>query len=252
MQNQDDIFDDVATHDERLSCLFCDSVVNITDCLTTKALCTDNDEVCDLMLSAAGEKRATVACAQCCDSPVRNSTQIPCNGYLCEQEPKPAGSTCGVCDQVGDPKDCSVDQQCQPTEVCKVNTKFTGGVIKHELGCEQKTMCDVLLKEYKSSHTTPATGRRADHGDLVLCSACCDTLSCNKKNARKLLKLKYVMIQLFVVEKDNKGLLAHAFCFSSTLYNKSVLNLILTFLASKPIGTTLLKILKRKMTKTIK
>ncbi|XP_071130051.1 uncharacterized protein [Mytilus edulis] len=195
-----------------LSCLFCDNVVNITDCLTQKALCTDNDEqcfldkvvlpdlstvfsagcrskqVCDLMLSAAGRKRATVACAQCCNGPVNNSTQIPCNGYLCEQKPKPAGATCGVCDQVGDPKDCAVDQLCQPTEVCKVNTVFTGGVIKHELGCEQKTMCDVLLKEYKSTHTTPATGRRADHGDLVLCSACCDTLSCNKKECKEVIK----------------------------------------------------------------
>ncbi|XP_063447483.1 uncharacterized protein LOC134727027 [Mytilus trossulus] len=190
-----------------LSCLFCDSVVNITDCLTQKALCTDNDEqcfldkvilpdlstvfsagcrskqVCDLITSSVGRKRSTVACAECCDLPVDNSTLIPCNGYLCNQKPQPTQATCGVCDKVTHPEDCSVDQQCQPTEVCKINTVFTGGVIKHELGCEQKTVCDVLLTEYRKTHSTalPAAGRRADHGDLVLCSACCDTLSCNKK-----------------------------------------------------------------------
>lgn len=32
-------------------------------------------------------------------------------------DPQPAGATCGVCDRVSDPKDCSVDQECQPTEV---------------------------------------------------------------------------------------------------------------------------------------
>ncbi|VDI78420.1 Hypothetical predicted protein [Mytilus galloprovincialis] len=146
-----------------LSCLFCDRAVNITDCLTQKAACKDVDEqcfldktilpdltsvfsagcrskqVCDLIASSVG-KRDTVACAQCCDKPVNNSTQIPCNGYLCNQNPQPAGSTCGVCDRVGDPTDCAIDQQCQPTEVCKVNTVFSGGAIKYELGCEQKTV----------------------------------------------------------------------------------------------------------------
>ncbi|CAC5385286.1 unnamed protein product [Mytilus coruscus] len=194
-----------------LTCLFCDRAVNITDCLTQKASCKDNDEqcfldktilpdlssvfsagcrsqqVCKLIASAVG-KRDSVACAQCCSDPINNATLIPCNGYLCNQNPQPAGSTCGVCDRVSDPKDCSVDQQCQPNEVCKVNTLFTGGVLKYELGCELKTICDKILKEYKGTHTTVSTGRRADHGDLTLCSACCDTLSCNKEKCSEVIK----------------------------------------------------------------
>ncbi|CAC5385283.1 unnamed protein product [Mytilus coruscus] len=174
--------------DIRLTCLFCNRAVNITDCLTQKATCKDNEEqcfldktilpdlasvfsagcrskqVCDLIASAVG-KRSNVACAQCCNTTTNNTTLIPCNGYLCEQNPKPAGATCGVCDRVSDPKDCSVDQQCQPNEIC-----------------------DRILKEYRSTHNTVSTGRRADHGDLTLCSACCDTLSCNKKKCSEVIK----------------------------------------------------------------
>ncbi|XP_076071298.1 uncharacterized protein LOC143042741 [Mytilus galloprovincialis] len=197
-----------------LLCLYCNNAANINDCLNTVAQCSDGSEecfldwnilpdlsavftagcrsrqVCNLLSNAFGKrrsKRSTVGCSQCCDSPPNNGTQVPCNGYLCKQAPVAVGKTCGVCDSVSDPKDCAVDQACQPVEVCKINTIFTGGVIKYELGCEQKTTCDRLLKEYKSVHNT-GTGKRADHGDLVICSACCDGIGCNKdqcSNVRK-------------------------------------------------------------------
>ncbi|CAG2202769.1 unnamed protein product [Mytilus edulis] len=135
-----------------LSCLFCDRAVNITDCLTQKAACKDVDEQCFLDKTILPDL-TSVFSAGC------RSKQV---------DPQRAGATCGVCDRVSDPKDCSVDQECQPTEVCKVNTIFSGGVLKYELGCEKKTECDLFLKEYKATHNT-AAGRRADHGDLNLC-----------------------------------------------------------------------------------
>ncbi|XP_063416471.1 uncharacterized protein LOC134698111 [Mytilus trossulus] len=129
-----------------LICLSCNSAINITDCLGQKISC-DTDEkcfldkiiladlstvfsggcrskqVCNLISSAVG-KRDTVACSMCCNSPP-NSTHIPCNGYLCNQAPQHAqvgGSSCGVCDRVSDPKDCAIEQQCQPNETKPATT----------------------------------------------------------------------------------------------------------------------------------
>ncbi|CAC5417506.1 unnamed protein product [Mytilus coruscus] len=209
-----------------LACLYCDRAVNITDCLTQIASCQDGIEecfldwtvlpdltavftagcrskqVCNLISSAFGkrESKRTVGCSQCCNSPP-NSRLIPCNGYLCKQAPVAEGKSCGICDRVSDQKDCSVDQACQPSEVCIVQTLFTGGLLKYELGCEQKTICDKILREYKSTHTKvfPA-GKRADHGSLVLCMACCDGISCNKDYCRNVLKPKPATTLLFVDE----------------------------------------------------
>ncbi|VDI26827.1 Hypothetical predicted protein [Mytilus galloprovincialis] len=124
-----------------LSCLFCNHVANVTDCLTQKALCQDSNEecfldwhilpdlsavfnagcrskqVCNLISTTFGKR--TIGCSQCCNSPP-NSEGIPCNGHLCKQAPVAAGNTCGICDRVGDPHDCAVDQTCQPSEVGKV------------------------------------------------------------------------------------------------------------------------------------
>ncbi|CAC5422031.1 unnamed protein product [Mytilus coruscus] len=195
-----------------LSCLFCDRAVNVTDCLTQIASCQDRTEecfldwqvlpdlsavlsagcrskqVCNLISSAFGKRasKRTLGCSQCCNSPP-NSKNVPCNGYLCEQAPVAAGTACGICDRVSDPKDCSVDQTCQPSETCIVKTLFTGGVLKYELGCEQKFVCDLMLKEYKNTHSSH-TGKRADHGDLVLCAACCDGLGCNKNQCSEVIK----------------------------------------------------------------
>lgn len=51
--------------------------------------------------------------------------------------------------------------------------------------CDMFQKCDVLLKEY--IHNT-GTGKRADHGDLLLCSACCDGIGCNKDQCSKVIK----------------------------------------------------------------
>ncbi|XP_071127384.1 uncharacterized protein [Mytilus edulis] len=195
-----------------LSCLFCDRAVNVTDCLTQIASCQDGIEECYLdwqvlpdlsavftagcrskqvcnLISSAFYKRAskrTIGCSQCCNSPP-NSKNIPCNGYLCKQAPVVQGAICGICDKVSDPMDCSNLQSCQPTETCKTMTLFSGGVIKYELGCEQKSICDIWLKEYKNTHT-PTIGKRADHGDIVLCVACCDGLGCNRNQCKEVRK----------------------------------------------------------------
>lgn len=50
-------------------------------------------------------------------------------------------------------------------------------------------VCDYLLKEYKANHNT-ATGKRADHGTLVLCKACCDGLGCTKEQCSELINRK--------------------------------------------------------------
>ncbi|CAG2238907.1 unnamed protein product [Mytilus edulis] len=169
-----------------LICLSCDRA-NITDCLGQKVSC-DTDEKCFLdkvivpdlstvfsagcrskqvcyIIDSAVGKRDAVACYQCCNSPP-NSEHVPCNGYLCNQAPRVGGVSCGVCDRVSDPKECAVEQQCQPNEVC-----------------------DRHLKEYKNLHTV-AVGKRADHGDLVLCMACCDGTGCNKDYCQNVVKRK--------------------------------------------------------------
>ncbi|VDI26829.1 Hypothetical predicted protein [Mytilus galloprovincialis] len=188
-----------------LICLSCHRSANITDCLKQKVSC-DTDEqcfldttilpdlstvfsagciskqiICNLIASAVG-KRDTVACFMCCNSPP-NSTHVPCNGYLCNQAPHVGGVSCGVCDRVSDPKKCAVEQQCQPNEVCTVSTLFSGFAVKHSLGCEQKTVCDQLLKQFKITHTA-AVGKR----DVVLCKACCDGTGCNKDDCKNVIK----------------------------------------------------------------
>ncbi|XP_076071300.1 uncharacterized protein LOC143042742 [Mytilus galloprovincialis] len=145
-------------------------------------------QVCNLISTTFGKRtsKRTIGCSQCCNSPP-NSEGIPCNGYLCKQAPVAAGNTCGICDMVSDPHDCTVDQTCQPTETCGVTTVFTCGAIKYKLGCEQKSVCDVLFKEYQSTHR-PTIGKRADHGDIVLCIACCNGLGFNKKPCNEVIK----------------------------------------------------------------
>ncbi|CAG2238905.1 unnamed protein product [Mytilus edulis] len=156
-------FENIEMNMTGLLCLSCDSAVNINDCLTTMAQCSDGSEecfldwtilpdlsavftagcratqVCNLLSNAFGKRitQRSVGCSQCCNSPP-NGTQVPCNGYLCKQAPV-ARKTCGVCSRVSDPTDCAVDQECSPHEACKINTIFTGGVLRYELGCEKKT-----------------------------------------------------------------------------------------------------------------
>ncbi|XP_071177696.1 uncharacterized protein [Mytilus edulis] len=275
--------------DDRLTCLSCHSVSDISKCLTHHTVCQGPDEecyldktilpnlstaynagcrsktVCSLLSGAVGKrnvdiqlqrlKKASISCSECCNTqPDRGG--VPCNRNLCKlgtsayetcgvcdrvsspgacsvyqvcppnevntlfhlckhldvsvltlllssfflalsrqkhldvsidygnvkmllarQTSSVSYDTCGVCDHVSRPSDCTVFQSCQPTEVCKLNQIFSGGRIIHELGCEIKTVCDAMLREYKASHH----GKRADHGDLVLCSACCTGKNCNTK-----------------------------------------------------------------------
>ncbi|XP_071179605.1 uncharacterized protein [Mytilus edulis] len=193
----------------RPTCLFCDSEPDITKCLRQK-VCQGSGEkcyldkvilpdlstvfsagcrstqVCDLIASVGKrnvdlplirQKKATVVCAQCCNTQP-DSSGVPCNKVLCGLHYSSVSyDTCGVCDRVSRSSDCTVFQSCQPTEVCKLNKIFSGGRIIHELGCELKTVCDVMLREYKATHH----GKRADLGSLVLCSACCTGKNCNTK-----------------------------------------------------------------------
>ncbi|VDI24329.1 Hypothetical predicted protein [Mytilus galloprovincialis] len=194
--------------DDRLTCLSCHSVSDISKCLTHHTVCQGPDEecyldktilpnlstaynagcrsktVCSLLSGAVGKrnvdiqlqrlKKASISCSECCNTQPDRSG-VPCNRNLCKLGTS-AYETCGVCDHVSSPGACSVHQVCPPNEVCTVNSIFTGGVLKYELGCELKTVCDATLKIYKGSH-----GKRAGHGDLVLCSACCSGKNCNTK-----------------------------------------------------------------------
>ncbi|CAC5385287.1 unnamed protein product [Mytilus coruscus] len=179
-----------------LTCLSCNSVADINDCLQTLATCQNSNEecyldktilpslqavfsagcrskkVCDLFAAATGKrevsrsKRTNVACAQCCTTSSNNSTEIPCNGYLCNQKPKPVGHTCGVCERIEDPTTCSIIKDCPPNEVC-----------------------DVTLKGYKKSNPGKYIGpnRKRVDGEIVICSSCCDTRTCNMANCKSLI-----------------------------------------------------------------
>ncbi|XP_071179606.1 uncharacterized protein [Mytilus edulis] len=202
--------------DDRLTCLSCHSVSDISKCLTQHTVCQGPDEecyldktilpnlstaynagcrsktVCSLLSGAVGKrnvdiqlqrlKKASISCSECCNTQPDRSGG-PCNRNLCKLASSVSYDTCGVCDHVSRPSDCTVFQSCQPTEVCKLNQIFSGGRIIHELGCEIKTVCDTLLREHKATHH----GKRADHGPLVLCSACCTGKNCNTKGDCKTL-----------------------------------------------------------------
>ncbi|XP_063447365.1 uncharacterized protein LOC134726895 [Mytilus trossulus] len=198
-----------------LTCLFCDQVTSINDCLTQKAVCTDNDEecyldsvildnlsrvfsagcrskqVCDLIMSAVGRKRKhesertkknTITCAKCCSTNTTNG--IPCNGFLCHQNPVIVGS-CLSCDSVSSPKLCQISQRCASNEMCVQREFVRGGTVRYQLGCERKLMCDHLLKDY--SYTHGGQGRRAN-GDTDICAACCNTNQCNAEDCRHLIR----------------------------------------------------------------
>ncbi|VDI78427.1 Hypothetical predicted protein, partial [Mytilus galloprovincialis] len=206
-----------------LTCLSCKGVADINDCLSSEATCQNSNEecyldktilpslqavfsagcrskqVCDLFAAAsAGKretsrtKRTTVACAECCTTSSNNSTGIPCNGYLCKQKPKTDITTCGVCDKVADPTLCSVIQDCPPNEVCTSELIFANNQLVHRLGCERKDVCDVTLKGYKDAHPGQYTGpkRKRVDGEIVICSSCCDTRTCNMADCKSLINIQ--------------------------------------------------------------
>ncbi|XP_076072380.1 uncharacterized protein LOC143044317 isoform X2 [Mytilus galloprovincialis] len=199
-----------------LTCLSCNQASKITDCLTQKAVCTDGSEecflekvilddlsgvfsagcrskqVCDIIASSVGRKRQQesqrtkknlIQCSQCCLTNTTNG--IPCNGFLCNQNPVIV-DTCLSCDSVSSPKLCLVSQQCTPNEVCVQRVFVRGGVVRYQLGCERKLLCDHLLKDYSYTHGL-GQGRRAN-GDTDICSACCNTNQCNAEDCRYLIR----------------------------------------------------------------
>ncbi|XP_052070393.1 uncharacterized protein LOC127709083 [Mytilus californianus] len=202
-----------------LTCLSCNSVADINDCLQTLATCQNSNEecyldktilpslqavfsagcrskkVCDLFAAATGKrevsrsKRTNVACAQCCTTSSNNSTGIPCNGYLCNQKPKTVGHTCGVCERIEDPTTCSIIKDCPPNEVCASELIFANGKLLNRLGCERKEVCDLTLKGYKKSNPGKYIGpnRKRVDGEIVICSSCCDTRTCNMANCKSLI-----------------------------------------------------------------
>ncbi|XP_056004755.1 uncharacterized protein LOC125659338 isoform X2 [Ostrea edulis] len=187
------------------TCMRCNEVAEIGECLTNVVTCGDNEEcylekvtkedlsirfnagcrskqVCTLMaaLASAGRKRDLVNCADCCsDAPDKNG---PCNAKLCGLTPIQTAATCVACDGVhSDVLSCTTAATCPPNEVCYTGIRIVGTAIRYVFGCYEERVCRAMLENDNKNSTIHGRAGRVIHGDhgTKICDACCKGDRCN-------------------------------------------------------------------------
>ncbi|XP_069120092.1 uncharacterized protein [Argopecten irradians] len=178
-----------------ITCSACSGATSIADCSST-SICgngeycyweevTNEDlsvafnagcrstAVCDIMSSLNAGKRAIVNCAQCCNS---SSQSLPCNRYLCGQQPDLTAPVvqCQQCPHpVSTVADCTHVVNCGPSELCYSDIyMFGGSILRYMRGCREKSLCQNGTASHQAGHLP----RRSE---LNLCSECCDGDKCN-------------------------------------------------------------------------
>ncbi|CAG2219608.1 unnamed protein product [Mytilus edulis] len=106
-------------------------------------------------------RRTSVVCAQCCNTAPKN--RIPCNAQLCDDR------KCYLVYRSMCLEECYLDKTilpnlstaynagCRSKTVCTVNSIFSGGVLKYELGCELKTKRSLHFQTQRTNLTHKAT-----------------------------------------------------------------------------------------------
>ncbi|XP_033757383.1 hepatitis A virus cellular receptor 1-like [Pecten maximus] len=199
-------------------CMQCDQAVDIDTCLSSGTIKCGPQErcflekvttknlksvynagcrsavVCNIMTTLGGgngrrdlsrPSRELVNCAQCCNTVPGVASKGPCNSELCGASPTVDNSIrCLDCDHlVSGAAACVGRDVCTDTQVCATSIHVLGGTqIKYNYRCEEKHLCEGMIKNGLQSRASDATG-------VKICDACCKDTECNKRDCFELRKL---------------------------------------------------------------